>query len=79
MFTALWIGWIIYFVAVEAVALLNSRDGDTLSEHVWAWFGTEWHKGATPRQRSGWTQLRRIVLLAFLVWLTAHFMTGGWV
>jgi hypothetical protein len=43
------------------------------------WFGTEWRKSTSPRERSGWTQLRRFALLAFMLWLTAHFLTGGWV
>ena len=34
-----WIGWGVYFAVVEGMALFNSRPGDTLSEHVWAWLG----------------------------------------
>ena len=75
----LWLVWLLFFAVVEGMALFNSKPGDTLSEHVWAWFGTEWKKGQSPRKRSGWTQLRRFALLAFMVWLTVHFITGGWV
>ena len=78
-YTLAWLAWLAYFLVVEGIALFNSKPGDTLSEHVWAWFGTEWQKGHSPRERSGWTQLRRFALLAFMVWLSAHFLTGGWV
>ena len=78
VYTVLWLLWLAYFLVVEGVALFNSRPGDTLSEHVWLWFGTEWRKGQSPRERSGWTQLRRVLLAAFMVWLTVHFLTGGW-
>lgn len=75
-----WLVWLAAFAVIEGMALFNSRPGDTLSEHVWAWFGTQRRKPGEPeRPRSGWTQLRRFVLLAFLAWLFAHFMTGGWV
>jgi hypothetical protein len=74
-----WLVWIAYFLVVEGFALFNSRPGDTLSEHVWAWFGTGRRRPGEPeRQRSGWTQLRRVLLLAFLAWLSIHFLTGGW-
>ncbi len=79
-FTWIWLLWIAAFLGIEGVALFNSKPGDTLSEHVWAWFGTQRRKPGEPeRPRSGWTQLRRFTLLAFLAWLSAHFLTGGWV
>lgn len=68
-----WLGWGAYFLVVEGLALANSRAGDTLSEHVWAWLGI-----GEGRRRSGWTQARRALLVAFLAWLTLHFLTGGW-
>lgn len=73
----LWLGWLAYFAVVEGAALANSRTGDTLSEHIWAWFGTA-RGPASGRQPSGWTRLRRFVLLAFVAWLGAHFLTGGY-
>lgn len=77
--TWLWLAWFGYFAAVEGVALFNSKPGDTLSEHIWLWFGTQRRKPGEPeRPRSGWTQLRRVVLLGFMAWLGAHFLTGGW-
>jgi hypothetical protein len=79
-FTWMWLAWIALFLGIEGVALFNSKPGDTLSEHVWAWFGTQRTKpGEAPRPRTGWTQARRAGLLMFLVWLVAHFLTGGWV
>lgn len=81
-FTIGWLIWIGYFVALEGWTLFNSRSGDTLSEHVWAWFGTQrtvLPAGEVPKDRTGWTQLRRFVLLAFMAWLGVHFITGGWV
>ena len=72
--TWLWIGWIVYFLSVEAVALKRSTKGDTLSEHIWLWFGTR--RGVKP---SAFTQLRRFMLVAFMAWLSLHLLTGGWV
>ncbi len=43
------------------------------------------HNGEAPgdpaptRDRSGWTQARRFILIAFMAWLSTHFVTGGWV
>lgn len=74
-----WLAWFGWFAVLEGVALLNSRSRDTLSEHVWLWFGTQRRKPGEPeRPRSGWTQLRRVILLAFMAWLSVHFLTGGW-
>jgi hypothetical protein len=73
VWTIAWLGWGLYFAIVEGMALMNSSTGDTLSEHFWAIMG---FSGGT-RQPSGWTRLRRFLLLAFLAWLVAHFLTGG--
>jgi hypothetical protein len=69
MFTTLWVIWLALFVVIEGAAIFNKDKGDTLSEHVWAWFSIK-GKG------KGWRS-RRFVLLAFLAWLTLHFLTGG--
>ena len=74
VWTWAWIAWGAVFAVIEGMALFNSRPGDTLSEHAWAFLGI-----GEGRKRSGWTQLRRVLLLAFMAWLTAHFLTGGWV
>lgn len=68
-----WGAWILYFIVVEGIALFNSKGGDTLSEHVWAWLGyNEGVKFPTGSQR-----LRRFLTLAFLAWLVVHLLTGG--
>lgn len=66
--TVAWLLWLGMFVAVEGFALVRKERGDTLSEHIWAWFRIN----DKPRQ---WT-VRRAVLAVFLVWLTVH-MTAG--
>ncbi len=68
-YTLAWLIWLLQFAAIEGAALVNKRDGDTLSEHVWRWFSMR-QKGA------GW-RMRRFALLAFLAWLVAHFLTAG--
>lgn len=73
-YTWAWLAWLAAFGVIEGKALLNKRDGDTLSEHVWRWFATERGSTGTP---SAWMRTRRFALLAFMGWLTAHFMTGG--
>ncbi len=71
-----WLGWGAYFAVVEGMALYRSKPGDTLSEHIWAWFGTA---AGTGRPANAWARIRRVVLLGFLAWLVTHFLTGGWV
>jgi hypothetical protein len=82
----LWLGWLVYFAIVEGRALFNSKPGDTLSEHAWAWLGYDtrrhtsnlvFHGVAEIRRPSGWMRLRRFMLLAFLMWLVIHLLTGG--
>ena len=70
-----WLLWILYFVILEGVALFRSKPGDTLSEHVWVWFGTQRHD--LDRPVTGWTRLRRVLLGGFMLWLSIHFLTGG--
>lgn len=76
MFTALWLSWIGAFLVVEGVALFNKEEGDTLSEHVWRWFAVGDARHARP-ELNGWVRARRFALLAFMAWLSAHFLTGG--
>jgi hypothetical protein len=73
VWTLAWIGWGIYFVIVEGIALRNSTRGDTLSEHVWAFIGFS----DGMKYPTGWTRLRRFLVLAFMAWLSFHFLTGG--
>jgi hypothetical protein len=69
--TVAWLMWIALFLAIEGAAIFNRERGDTLSEKIWLWF-------AIKNKPRGY-KMRRFVLLIFLVWLTAHFLTGGWV
>lgn len=69
LYVAAWILWILAFLAIELSALFNRRPGDTLSELVWNLF-------AIRGKPLGW-QLRRLALALGLVWLVAHFLTGG--
>lgn len=73
-----WIGWGVVFCVIEGMALFNSKPGDTLSEHAWAWLGyNALMSNDVLRSPSGWTRLRRFLLLAFLAWLSVHLLTGG--
>jgi len=72
VFTILWLAWGAVFLVLEGIALFNRRSGDTLSEKVWVWSGTG------TKGRAATTGVRRAGLLAFMVWLTVHFMTAGW-
>jgi len=74
-----WLAWLVYFLVLEGIALFNSKPGDSLSEHVWVWFGVNRDKNGVMRKKTGWVQFRRFVLAAFMFWLGAHFLTGGWV
>lgn len=76
IFTYAWIFWIASFLVIEGIALHRSKAGDTLSEHVWIWFGTDRKYGRKP---TGGVQLRRFILLAFMAWLSVHFLTGGFI
>lgn len=81
-FTIAWILWIAAFLVIEGIALFRKEKGDTLSEHVWKWFGTRRdveYEVDESGQPKGWLRFGRFVLLAFMAWLTAHFVTGGWV
>ncbi|MEU9795053.1 hypothetical protein AB0E27_31460 [Streptomyces sparsogenes] len=70
-----WLAWLGAFAAIEGPALLNKTKGDTLSEHVRVWFATA-RAGNDP---TGWVRMRRFALLAVMAWLSAHFLTPGWV
>lgn len=64
--TARWLVWIALFFALEIPALLNKQPGQTLSEHVWAWFRVK------DSRHTVITWLLRSVLLLFLIWLLFH-------
>lgn len=78
VFTWAWIAWGLAFCVIEGVALVNSRSGDTLSEHVWAFMGVR--RAGQPYRTPRWTlRVARTVILSGLLWLALHFATGGWV
>jgi hypothetical protein len=77
LWTIAWLGWGLIFAVIEGMALFNSTKGDTLSEHAWAWLGYAATGSGELRSPSGWTRLRRFLLLAGLAWLSIHLLTGG--
>jgi hypothetical protein len=78
-FEIAWAAWAGAFVVIEGIALYRKQPGDTLSEQVWRIFGTRRDVEYTPKgkQPTGLLRLRRFALLAFLAWLSIHFLTGG--
>jgi hypothetical protein len=70
-FTRAWYAWIACFFLIEGSALARHRPQDTLSDHIWAWFGIPQH---TAPQRS--IRTRRMMLLAGVAWLAAHLLSG---
>lgn len=73
LYTVGWIVWIVYFLALEIPAVVNSRNNDTLSEQLW------WILGIGKRRVTGWAYVRRIGFLLFAAWLVIHTFSGGWV
>ncbi len=71
LWTRAWAAWIAAFAVIEGSALLRGKPQDTLSDHVWHWFGIPQHKAPLPTLRA-----RRLLLLTALAWLVAHFLTG---
>lgn len=69
-FTVGWLLWGVYFLILEAVAIFRKTTGDTLSEHIWMWFGVRDDKPGL------WGWIRRIALTLFMIWLTVHFIFG---
>jgi hypothetical protein len=68
-YTLCWLFWLAMAAVVEGAALIDKRPNDTLTEHIMDWMS--WKKKA-----GGWL-LRRSVLAVFMLWLTAHFLSGG--
>lgn len=93
IFTITWIGWMVFAVIIEGIALFNTSRGDTLSEHMWAWLGIRddfWHlyrtnpdfvsrHGPKPGTPKWTVRLVRTLFIFFLVWFVLHILTGGWV
>jgi hypothetical protein len=72
LWTAAWMFWIFWFLAIESAALIRKKPGDTFSEHVWAWFKVKDYR-PTKLVVAG-----RIGLGLFLVWLLGHLTMGWW-
>ena len=70
-YTVMWLVWILAFFAIEGAALRSGKLGDTLSEHVRTWIGTN----NPARTWSMW--ILRIIVCGGLFWLIPHFMTGA--
>jgi hypothetical protein len=71
IWTLLWVGWLLAFLAIEIPAVIRPAAGDTLYEHFWRFLGR-------GQQRTEWIRLRRVTFLAFSAWLVVHLFTG-WV
>lgn len=65
-----WCAWGLAFLVAEGAALLNKRDGDTLSEQFWRAFKV-YDSRPTPLVVAG-----RVILGLFGVWLTIHMVFG---
>jgi hypothetical protein len=74
VYTIAWIGWGLWFVVVEGIALFRGDTPGTLSGHVWAFLGYREGRVGPP---TGSERLRRFLTLAFLAWLVVHLLTGG--
>jgi hypothetical protein len=62
----------LWFAIQEGWALADKDRGDTLSEHVWAWFHIR-DARPTPLVWAG-----RAFLIIGAVWLGGHFAFGIW-
>lgn len=71
--TIAWLLWIAAFFGIEGPALLNRHNGDTLSEHIRSWFGTD------TKRNGPLVRVRRLALLSGLAWLALHLLTNGYV
>lgn len=75
VWTWLWLAWIAAFGVVEGIALTNSTNNDTLSEHVWVWLTQP--KNRVKRTRARWLViLGRFAVGGLLCWLLLHMTLG---
>lgn len=65
-----WLAWAGAFAVIEGVALMNKKEGDTLSEHLRLWFSTMSNDGGLG------CHLKKVVPLAFVIWLVGHLYKG---
>jgi hypothetical protein len=64
-FLLAWVAWGLIFGTMEWYALSRKSRGDTLSEQVWL---------GTQSKSRWWSWFWRVSIVAFLSWLTAHFI-----
>lgn len=62
-----WVGWVVLFGAMEANAVVNETDGDTLSERLRVWFWTK-----TVAGRWGFTAALGVFALSFAAHITGR-------
>ncbi|MGW1275503.1 hypothetical protein ACWD4V_00905 [Streptomyces tsukubensis] len=67
MWPAIWIIWSCVFAVFETIALLDKRDGDTLSENVRRLFRTRTSKAGRALFTVGWC--------GFSGWFAVHILT----
>lgn len=86
-YTVGWLVWLGYFGVLEGAALVKSYKArkagaddprDTFSEHVWVWAGVNKRGIGIERNANAWARIRRVVLGGFMLWLSVHFLAGGW-
>lgn len=63
IYTALWVGWILYFAVVEGYALITDFPQGTLSVHIRRWFSVKSHLGRTAFI---------VVTTVFYIWFVPH-------
>jgi hypothetical protein len=66
IWNVLWVLWIVSFAIIEAVAISNDVDEDTLSEHLRKWFRVDTHLGRTV-----WLVVSGI----FFAWFVVHIVS----
>lgn len=88
LWTIGWLLWIAAFFVLETPAVLNSRRLDTLSEHLWWWFGfqreprsvVDAEKLMERERKQPWHLWpRRMAAIFFFAWFVPHVFTGGWI
>jgi len=64
-YTWAWLAWFVFGVGLELYTIFNKAKNDTLSAH------------AIFLMRA--RKIFRLTITLFLIWLTIHWATGGWI